>query len=444
MLPSWLKTLSVVGARGGGAVVSFMLALVAANRLGPGQTGHFFVVVSLASVAAMVAQVGLGGSVLRFVGILNESGDVAGARGVHRLALRIAFFTSLVIAGGLVLVAPWLSDLFGLGDSSSLFWAAVAVVPMAAVSLYSQALIGMDRQAAGATVLNIAPPALATAALLVSGVRGWVDAVRIWALAYVTVGVCVALLWHRLGRGIGSSGQSGRPSAAISASVLLRSAGPLLVVSLGSLAIAWTDTLMLGAMSPASDVGIYSVARQIAAAVSLVVLAMGGLMAPRFARLHSQGDRPGLVTASRRAARTCTLLALPATLLILAVPGPILSVFGADFVQADTVLRILVVGQLLNAAAGPVGFLLIMMGDEKAHARSLVAAAAANVVLNLAFIPAFGAKGAALATALSTVIFNALALRSARGSLRAWTVGAIETDAPVRSRSAPALRRARS
>ena len=64
------------------------------------------------------------------------------------------------------------------------------------------------------------------------------------------------------------------------------------------------------------------------------------------------------------------------------------------------------VGQVVNAAAGPVGYLLNMTGHQDENARILAWVVGLNLVLAAPAIYLWGALGAALATSLMTVAKN--------------------------------------
>lgn len=66
---------------------------------------------------------------------------------------------------------------------------------------------------------------------------------------------------------------------------------------------------------------------------------------------------------------------------------------------------------------GSVGFLMTMTGHEREAARVVAGAALANVALNAALVPPFGLSGAAVATAVSLVGWNAVLLTRARTRL---------------------------
>jgi len=83
-------------------------------------------------------------------------------------------------------------------------------------------------------------------------------------------------------------------------------------------------------------------------------------------------------------------------------------VFGPEYDASYVPLLILLAGQMVNSAAGSVGFLLNMTGHERETARGMAVAATLNVVLNLLLTPLWGVQGAAIATAVSMIAWNAL------------------------------------
>jgi len=70
-------------------------------------------------------------------------------------------------------------------------------------------------------------------------------------------------------------------------------------------------------------------------------------------------------------------------------------------VDGANAARILMVGICLRAVIGPSHLMLTMTGHERQALWALGFAAAANILLNLVMIPAFGIEGAAAMTTLA-------------------------------------------
>src|SRR5690606_31472638 len=103
--------------------------------------------------------------------------------------------------------------------------------------------------------------------------------------------------------------------------------------------------------------GLYSVAVRVAVLTSVTLNAVNTIIAPKFAGLYAQGDRVALAGVVRGTTRLLILIATVTTVPLLLFSPLILQLFGAEFVGATSALRILILGQFMNLAAGPVGFL---------------------------------------------------------------------------------------
>ena len=173
------------------------------------------------------------------------------------------------------------------------------------------------------------------------------------------------------------------------------------------------DTLMLGVMSTPQQVGLYGASYRVLNQVLVTYYLLTNVLYPRFARQ----DEAGRV----RSLRPMNLLALMGTGVLVAglitlLRGPILLIlFGPQFGAAGLLL-------LLLAWAIPLDFLTTYLstayaawGMEKKTLLCTGVAAGSNIVLNLAWIPQYGAAAAAVNTLVSYVIFLAALALAARG-----------------------------
>ena len=78
---------------------------------------------------------------------------------------------------------------------------------------------------------------------------------------------------------------------------------------------------------------------------------------------------------------------------------------------------VLTIGQFVNAATGPVGYLLNMSGFHRIEGRIAVAGAVMTVGLCFALIPVWGLLGAAAANAIATAACNLLRVYFAKSRL---------------------------
>lgn len=195
----------------------------------------------------------------------------------------------------------------------------------------------------------------------------------------------------------------------------LKSLLPLALVSGFQVVNMQADILILGLTSSKADVGLYRVIAQSAGMVTVVLASINIVIAPQIARLHTAGNKVLLQRMVTLSSRLILVVATPLALILIFQGQEFLAlVFGEEFSGGWTGLSILSAAQLINAAMGSVAFLLNMTGHEKDTARGVMIAATLNVILNLLLIPRFGIEGAAMATLVSSVLWNVLLYRAVK------------------------------
>jgi O-antigen/teichoic acid export membrane protein len=188
----------------------------------------------------------------------------------------------------------------------------------------------------------------------------------------------------------------------------LRSSVPLMLLSSVTVLDSQVGVIALTITGNPSDVGHFAVASRLAEFLGFVTLAVNAGAGPTLAQLSAKGEFAEL----RRVAGQCAGLMVSATVLLGAglvlSSGPLLQLFGGDFSDSEEALRVLVIGQILNSAMGPVALLLIMTGSERAATAGVLVGTCLNFALTLALADAFGVAGAALGRSASLVVWGAL------------------------------------
>ena len=194
----------------------------------------------------------------------------------------------------------------------------------------------------------------------------------------------------------------------------LRAALPMMLIAGVWFVNNYVATLVVGTLDGTSAAGIYSVVEKGGELIVLVLVAANMPLAPVIARMHARNDREGLQHATERVAQAALLVSLPVAVAFAAFPDVYLRLFGSSFESGSTALRILALAQLVNAAAGPAGNVLIMTGNERVAVQGVGAGLLTNLVLGIVLVPPFGVTGAAIASASSLVVWNTLLLMLAR------------------------------
>jgi O-antigen/teichoic acid export membrane protein len=159
-----------------------------------------------------------------------------------------------------------------------------------------------------------------------------------------------------------------------------------------------TDVLMIGKLLDPHSVAIYFAAIRSGGLVAFVSFSMMAFAVPKFAEIHSTGNRQDL---QKFVTGVIHLMFWPSLLVAgaLAVLGPfVLSLFGPDFGAGYPTMLVVLGGLVLRAATGPVEYLLNVTGHHRDTMKVYGLAAVAGIGLNILLIPTLGIIGAAIAT----------------------------------------------
>lgn len=194
----------------------------------------------------------------------------------------------------------------------------------------------------------------------------------------------------------------------------LRASLPMMLVSSIWLLNGYVTILVVGSISGAKAAGVYNVVQTGALVVSLGLAAANMPLAPAIARMHARNDRAGLQHTAERVAQATLAVSAPIAIAFAVFPGVFLGIFGADFQTGSTALAILALAQLVNAAAGPAGNVLLMTGYERDAVRGVGMGLCVNIALALLLVPSLGVTGGAIAAGSSIVTWNTVLTVMAR------------------------------
>ncbi len=409
-----------LGIKAGGMILGLLLAVILARNLGTEGYGVYSYVFSLVSLIAIPAQIGLPNLLVRETAKIQVNEEWALMRGLWRWATLSVVVVSLLLA----VIALTLGALFS-GQFSSIQLATFAfglmLVPLVALgNLRDAALRGLRRIVMGQLSESILRPGILIVLLLVAALYLSPETLSpSFAMGLHVVAAAISfvigafLLWKMRPAELAVG-----PEPKYTSRVWLAAALPLALVTGMQLINQNTDIIMLGYFENVEQVGIYKVAVIGSSLVAFGLQAITMATMPHFARIYAQGEMEKLQRLVTLSARVVLLLTLPIVILyVLFGDVVLLYVFGAEYISGWQPLVILSAGQLINALMGSVAALLTMTGHERDTVRGVAVAAIVNVILNFILIPLFGMYGAAVATALSFVVWNLILWSSVRRRL---------------------------
>jgi len=386
-----------------GTGLKYLTQLLLARWMGASEYGVYAYAFTWANLLSVFATLGFTTGVLRFVPEYLTKRDWAHLRGLIRRVRQLVFLAGIVLGflGSLVLLVLRLPQM----DVSALLLGMGLVPLLALMSVQTEMVRGTRRIA-----LAYAPPmllqpvlALGTAFFVLKALGALTGVATIGAFMLAVL-VVVGVQSGGFIRVVPREALLAPPSYETVG--WLRVSFPLLLVSGSLIVLNQSDILMIGILIGPKEAGIYTAATKTAALVSFVLVAVNAIAAPMISELHAKGDRDKLQKMVSAAARWMFWPSLGVTLGLILFGGVILGLFGSEFVAGWESLLLLALGQLVNAAAGPVGYLLSLTGFQELSARVYVWSALINIVLNIVAILMFGIVGAALSTAITMILWN--------------------------------------
>jgi O-antigen/teichoic acid export membrane protein len=416
-----------------GALATFAAQVLMTRTLGDASFGIVTLTTQFAFIAAAATRFGMDVANVRLIAILAGRGETARTRALVNRSTAFAAAVSVGVGAIVFVAAPLLADRFSALPAAAepAFRAAAVTIPLAALAF---TFMGATRG------LKIMRHTLYSQ--WIGQPIGWIVlALVLWAVLDRTAGVttlafgaswalALAIAWYgweKESRGFPRD-LTGAGIPEERAGALFRFGALRAPATLFSQLIFWTDFFVLSVLSSsqgragASAVGVYGAALRAAQSLFLFLTSVSLTFSPFVADLHHRGERDRLDALYKSVTRWTLAATIPVLLLLAILPGPVLRIYGGDFVEGEAALRILIAGMIVPVIVGTVGFVLIMAGRTGWDLLVYMGGFAIDVgvALALARPEVLGIRGAAIAQAL-TLSFSAVArLMLVRRFLGIW------------------------
>jgi PST family polysaccharide transporter len=412
--------LGVLLNRGSSSALRFLLNILIGRSLGPTGLGTYYLFDTWQRLLGFGGSLGLPQLVLRSVSVMEGRGQRQAA---HRVLMR-SLRTVALATGGLALLATLLAPLIAgrLLGKPELSWllplAGLGAIWLALIQLLARALNGRTRPNLSLALENSALPAglvLILAGGLLLGVP--FTAQRLLRL-YVGVGAAATglglLLWRLTGQP-----RRGEELTQPVPGFERREMATFWLLGMVNVASNNLAYLILPQLVSTAEIGLFGASQRFVTMAVTIASALGALFATRFARHFAEGDQEALRHDLVLSQALSLLAYAPFVLAYLFLPGPLLAILGAEFQQASGILRILVFGQLVNAAGGLSSLGLQMSRDEGALLRLNLYFLVVNALAIGGLGWGFGLAGAAWGQSLALAGRHLAIYLRARVTLRA-------------------------
>jgi len=391
-----------------GYLLGFFLQIAFARLLSPEEYGLYSLAMTIVGVTGLMAIFGMSAGIPRFFGELLPRGDKAGATSVGQFAFFSALGLGLAISAGfcffrypialklfrepsLVSLLPWLGLLVVLQTSQNVFFSIVHGLKKPAVSFFSQEVLTRFSRIAFFVLFYLfglrLGGAIASTAVAFAISIGWL------------------LYWIRREAPYLMEKRSNEPG--LRRRFCKYSSG-MFFVAITAFLSQHVNKLLLGAYLDPVEVGIYTIAFTVASLSVFFLQSFNSIFGVVIAELFHTDAHSDLQRMYATLTRWIFSLTIPIVLWIFFFDREILLFFGDSYLGAATAMKLLAIGQLINASVGSCGLMLSMTRYQRFEMLNGAVIAVLNIILNILLIPRIGIVGSAVAGMIAIGGINVL------------------------------------
>jgi len=402
-----------------GSVLGMANALLLARFLGPAEFGVYSIVIAAATLFATLAALGLPPLVTREVATFGARNQWA----LLKKLLLTSHYWIVIASLLLMLLGAVLGriDMRGTALTSYGLFVALLIIPLMALNQLRAAILRGLHWVVTADIpdLLLRPVSMFAALGVVyvfslSITSSEALMMQTGAIMLATI-VGAGLLFPRL------PNQMWHVDAETSRPAWLRSSSIFLAITAVGMLELQVPLYLLGFILGAKQAGIYQVSTQV---VSVIIIGLSAVNLPlqsKVAALWARGEKEEAQHIVTAGARLGGIIAVLMAAILLPLAGLVLGVIGNQYGAAADTLRVLVIGQLVNALMGPCGVVLAMTGNHWYAFLGRFCALLLTAILSWLLIPVAGTMGAAIAMLSGLVVWNLILVWQANRKLGIYT-----------------------
>ena len=391
-----------------GAACQFMFSVVIARMYGAEGFGIYTLALSCTVIASVMGRWGLDQAALKFIAIHAERGEWGEVRAIQKRALKLVMLISSSFMVLLFIASQWLaSSLFHQPDLDNLLQIMIfSILPFSGLNLLAECMRAIKKISAYTVVQGVLVPTFSIAAIILfAQIKiGIVSAIYAYVISCWAAFLVAFLLWRRLIKNKKISfGKKGTVK-------LLQTSTPMAWVAIITAVMSFSEIVLLGIFRTPEEAGMYAAALRLALLINFIIVAFNSILASKFATLSDQSKTDEMRKLAKESTAIMLLVTSPLLVVFLLFPGYALSVFNPEFIEAENILRILSVAQLINIGLGPVGLMLMMTGHESAMRKITIVSWLVLLLSGFILIPQYGMMGAAWTSFIAIFLINILSL----------------------------------
>ena len=389
-----------------GLFIGYCLTLLIANLFGAKGLGDYVLAIIILRLFVVVSKLGLDTTAIRFIAAFSNQSKWTSVFKFKQQIFLILSITSIIASVLMYSLSAPIADLIHI-PASYIRLNSFFILPFSFFILHYQALRGLKRIAEFSFFYRVSQSLFSIISILIIYQFSISQEVPVYAyLVSISIVSILSFFSFRYWLNKMSKGTQGADLEVMSYSSLFKISIPLMFAQSVQFIMAWTDKLMLGAMTTSNDVGVYHTAFKLSMFAAISLMSINSIAAPKFAEMYSKNNMSGLKKVVQQSTKIIFFTTVPLVVIFFVFPEYILSFFGEEFKVGVTAFILLSCGRLISSFAGSVGNLLQMTDNQNIYANILFAGAFLNVFLNLILIPSYGINGAAIASLSSLFVWN--------------------------------------
>lgn len=384
------------------ASCAFIFDLLIARYLGSSQAGYFFLAQAIVIVFASIVRQGFDNAIVRFIATYKRLGQQAELHGLMTYTLWRVALVGIISAAVLFLSAKPLSlYVFHKGELCfPLRIFALALLPLSLTQTIGYFFQGHSKVITGMLYQSSLLLFLGVGAIVLWHPHSAILASKLY-LGCVCSIACIAIVHSWCAFDFQKTVYSRKERISLNRTLI----SLFLILVIGQLA-QWSAPIALGLWMPSHIVAWFTAALKTAKLTSFMLIIVNAVTAPMFAEAFASHDMAEIRRVAKQSSRLMFAAAVPLLLGVLAFAPYIMQSFGKDFIQAANILRILALGQFVNAITGAVGYVLQMTGHEIYLRNSMILSFMLLIILLAILTPWLGMYGAAIAVAVAMAAEN--------------------------------------
>ncbi len=391
-----------------GILLGYLVVLIISRNYGAEGIGVYNLTLNIMTLMAMMASMGINVSILRYVGQFNNRGEEYKLKLLYRYAVELVVPFSLFLSILLYFFAGIIAGnvFHNLTYKPALEFVALIVPFLALQNISVEFIRGLKKLKISEFLRSVNPLLLNILLLLIIGLFIIDQMLPLYTLG---IGIALSTLFsvfyivNRVYRIEYKSIDDFSKKELISTSI------PMLINAISLFLMTYISIFLLEVFSTTEDVGIFSIAVKLSTLISLILIVINTMFAPKISELYWNKRYEELQNVIYRATKLVFIVSSSIAIILISFSDFFLSLFGKEFILGNSVLVILVVGQLINAICGSVGIILNMTGHQKVLRNILIFSVFISIILNYTLIRKYGINGAAVASVVSMALWNILA-----------------------------------